>query len=48
MTKAVIFDIDGTLIDTEPMYWAAWREVFAPFDVTITDDECARSLACLP
>jgi mannitol-1-/sugar-/sorbitol-6-/2-deoxyglucose-6-phosphatase len=47
MTKAVIFDIDGTLIDTEPMYWATWREVFAPHGVTISDDEM-RTIVGMP
>jgi HAD superfamily hydrolase (TIGR01509 family) len=37
MTRAVIFDLDGTLVDTEPMYWAAWRRVLAQHDVDLTD-----------
>jgi sugar-phosphatase len=37
MTKAVIFDLDGTLVDTEPMYWAAWRRVLAPHHIDLTD-----------
>lgn len=48
MIKAVIFDIDGTLIDTEPMYWAAWRSVFAPYGITITDDEMRTVMGMLP
>jgi HAD superfamily hydrolase (TIGR01509 family) len=39
MTKAVIFDLDGTLVNTEPMYWAAWRKVFQQYDVTLTDED---------
>jgi beta-phosphoglucomutase-like phosphatase (HAD superfamily) len=39
MTKAVLFDLDGTLVNTEPMYWAAWREVLVPHGVTLTDPD---------
>jgi HAD superfamily hydrolase (TIGR01509 family) len=28
MPKAVIFDVDGTLVDTNELHVAAWREVF--------------------
>jgi len=29
--KAVIFDLDGTLLDTEPFYTTATQQVVAPF-----------------
>lgn len=29
--KAVIFDLDGTLLDTEPLYTVATQQVIAPF-----------------
>ena len=28
MPKAVIFDVDGTLVDSNELHVAAWREVF--------------------
>lgn len=31
MTKAVIFDIDGTLVDSVDLHAAAWKEAFADF-----------------
>ena len=29
--KAVLFDLDGTLADTDPLHLLAWREVLAPY-----------------
>ena len=31
MTKAVIFDVDGTLVDSGDQYARAWQDVFAEF-----------------
>ena len=31
MLQALIFDIDGTLVDTNELHVAAWREVFLRF-----------------
>ncbi|MGH9657910.1 MAG: HAD family hydrolase, partial [Bryobacteraceae bacterium] len=32
---AVLFDFDGVLADTEPLHYACWREVLAPFGVRL-------------
>lgn len=32
-TPAVIFDLDGTLVDSEPAYYEAGRRLFAPYGV---------------
>lgn len=37
--KAVAFDLDGTLIDTEKYYRACWPKAFAHFGYGITEDE---------
>jgi HAD superfamily hydrolase (TIGR01509 family) len=29
--KAILFDFDGVLADTEPLHWRAWHEVLAPY-----------------
>jgi beta-phosphoglucomutase len=30
---AILFDFDGVLADTEPIHYACWKEVLAPFDI---------------
>ena len=39
MIKAVIFDLDGTLIDTEKYYRIFWPKALAEFGYTMTDDQ---------
>ena len=29
--KALLFDFDGVIADTEPVHWRAWHQVLAPF-----------------
>lgn len=38
MAKAIIFDVDGTLLDTERIYMQAWREAGALFGYTVTEE----------
>ena len=35
MTAALLFDLDGTLVDSDADHLAAFQEVFAPFGVTL-------------
>lgn len=37
--KAVLFDIDGTLVDSNEMHVTAWQEAFAGIGVDLTRDE---------
>ena len=37
----VIFDCDGTLVDSEPLAGEAWRRVVAPYGYAITEDDVA-------
>lgn len=43
MSRAIIFDMDGLLIDSEPLWVRAEIEVFASAGVTLTEDDCART-----
>ena len=36
MTGAVLWDLDGTLIDSEQYHWLAWRDTMAAEDVPLT------------
>ena len=38
MIQAVIFDMDGTLIDTEKYYRICWPQALAHFGYTMSDE----------
>jgi beta-phosphoglucomutase len=38
MLKALIFDMDGTLADSDPVHLRAFTEFLAPFGVTVDED----------
>ena len=44
MITAVIFDIDGTLIDSVDFHTEAWRVSLARFGKTITFEEVRRQI----
>ena len=39
MTGAVLWDLDGTLVDSEEYHWRAWQETMAAEDVSITREQ---------
>ncbi len=41
--KAAIFDMDGLIIDSEPLWRLAERETFARVGLELTDDECRKT-----
>jgi HAD superfamily hydrolase (TIGR01509 family) len=40
--EALIFDVDGTLLDTLPVHHQAWRETMAEHGIDMTEDLFAR------
>ena len=40
--RGVLFDMDGTLADTEPLQWEAYRRALRPFGVDVGLDEYRR------
>lgn len=42
--QAVVFDCDGTLVDSEPLARAAWERSLAPYGYAIDDEEYGRLL----
>jgi len=43
-TRAVIFDVDGTLIDTNDLHTAAWVEAFRRFGVEVDPEDIRRQM----
>lgn len=39
---AVLFDFDGVLADTEPVHYACWRQILAPFGVHLDWETYSR------
>ncbi|MGC2494241.1 HAD family hydrolase [Candidatus Binatus sp.] len=44
MIRAVLFDLDGTLVETEPLHFAAFNEVLRPDGLEIAFDDYATRL----
>ena len=42
--KAVIFDVDGTLVDSNDLHIEAWREAFAHYGIGLTYDQVHRQI----
>lgn len=43
MFEAIIFDMDGLLIDSEPLWRSAEQRVFATVGIELTDDMCRQT-----
>ncbi|MFL5403901.1 MAG: HAD family hydrolase [Gemmatimonadales bacterium] len=43
-THGVIFDIDGTLVDTNPAHVEAWRRAFRRFDFEVPSERIKREI----
>jgi beta-phosphoglucomutase len=45
MLKALIFDMDGTLADSDPFHLRAFEEFLAPFGIVVTEDLLHRTIS---
>src|SRR5271163_1601421 len=43
MTKSVLWDLDGTLVDSEQYHWLAWRDTMAAEGVELTHDQFLKT-----
>lgn len=43
MARAVLWDMDGTLVDSEELHWIAWRETMAHEGIAITYEQFLAS-----
>lgn len=44
MMRAVIYDMDGVLVDSEPLWRLAERRTFAEIGIELTDSDCERTM----
>ena len=45
--RAVIFDLDGVMIDSEPLHIQAWKVLFAREGITVTEEEYLHGIGML-
>ncbi|MBC3788117.1 HAD family hydrolase [Spirosoma utsteinense] len=43
--KAIIFDMDGVIVDTNPHHKTAWREYYERYGKTLSDDEFVEHIS---
>ena len=48
MIEGIIFDLDGTLIDSEPLWQDAEIKIFAEEGLQLTREECSQTMGLLP
>ena len=44
MNRAVIFDMDGVLLDSERLWWCAGVEALGTVGIHLSDDQCAETM----
>ncbi|MBQ4848929.1 HAD family phosphatase [Pseudoalteromonas sp. MMG012] len=46
--KVILFDFDGTLVDSEALHYHSWMKVLAPFDINYSELEFCREFSGIP
>ncbi len=40
--RALVFDFDGVIADTEPLYWRSWAALLAPYGIKLSWEDYCR------
>lgn len=46
--QAVLFDFDGTLVDSEALHYQSWMKVLAPYQITYTEHDFCDEFSGVP
>lgn len=46
--KALIFDFDGTLVDSEMLHFASWNKAIMTFDIQLSEDDYFANFVGIP
>ncbi|AOT07389.1 HAD family hydrolase [Pseudoalteromonas luteoviolacea] len=46
--QAILFDFDGTLVDSEALHYTSWCKVLAPFDIFISEADFCDEFSGVP
>ncbi len=41
--RAVLWDLDGTIVDSQEFHWLAWKQTLAPLHVRVTHEQFLRT-----
>ena len=42
-SRAVLWDLDGTIVDSQEFHWRAWQQTLAPLRVRVTHEQFLRT-----
>ncbi|MDD4873159.1 MAG: HAD family phosphatase, partial [Kiritimatiellae bacterium] len=48
LIEAVLFDHDGTLVDSEPTHWNLWKAILPKYGVEVSEDEYRQCYLGIP
>jgi len=48
MIKAILFDFDGTLVDSESLHFKSWNNVLLKYNVTLAEEVYLKNFAGIP
>jgi len=48
MIKAILFDFDGTLVDSESLHFESWKKVLVKYNIKLSKDDYLNNFAGIP